>query len=1799
MKKTFKKAVSLLLSLLMLLSVFGGLTLPARAADIVSSGSCGDSATYTLDSNGLLTVSGSGAIRSNAFSHNTDIQTVVIENGITEIGNYAFMECSELASVTLPNSVTSLGSSVFNGCIKLASIALPDSITTMVSGTFEHCMALESIRIPAGVTTIGQHMFNYCSSLKSVIIPSSVQTIELVAFNGCTSLTNVYFTGTEEQWNNISVSSINNQPLSNASVTYNFKLYSVGEQIEFGSYPQTQVTDTDLIAVLDAQEKSWASYRYYASNQPGNWMRFADFFYGGQKYRAVAIDANRPNRVQLAAGPNDSIQDDNGYLEGNTYYFKYEPLKWRVLDPAAGLVMSEYAIDAQTYQDVADMSVFGTDPVPYRNNYEYSTLRAFMINDFYNTAFTESQKSNIRTTTLNNDAWSESNADANANPTNDKVFALSYTEVQNAAYGFTSDASRVTTGTDYARSQVLESGNPRWFLRTAGRLIHSACLVNPWGSLSNTGTADYSSRGVRPACFLNVLLADAAVSETLYSVQKHISQGCTPSSVSWNWAFVYTSATASFGSCTVCGAAVESLTDNAPTYESGTFTATVTLGENTYTDQASLHTGDTVRYGTYPQTQVTDAGLIAALDAQEKSWASYRYYSGTSTDGYGRTFNGQMKPGDWMRFADITYNGEKYRAVVFDEYRPGRTGQSFAVGNTTMEQNGFSKNTVYYFKYEPLTWRVLDPAEGLVLCENLIDAQPYQNMIYNQTAASNGNTSTGEFYQGIDSSIYSSDYVTSHVRAWLNDDFYNTAFSAVQKENIQSTALNNNASNATYNSASTTDKVFLISYADAQNSAYGFTSNASRCPVSTDYALSQGYMGSTYTWWLRTPGSKSFYACGVRDNGIAYDNCTVCDAFYGVVPACRLTEIRENTALSEALYSEEKRASQVCSVTLAAGEGTGESITQEVFKDYTLPAVPDTYIAPEGKMFSGWLSGADGNVYASGTALTLTGNVTFTAQWEVPVHASFEPGEAEGETITNADVLPGTVFALHANPYTAPGDTIFSGWSDGVNIYQPGYNYTLNETTVFTAQWTDAVYAYLAPGEAEGETITQARVLPGTQISLRTNPYIAPAGMLFNGWSDGETVYQAGARYTLNETVTFTAQWVTGINVTFDSLGGSAVAPQLIYPNTAASKPANPTKAGCVFRGWRLDGEYFNFSTHLNEDITLYAVWEEGVEISESFDNVSSPPAGWTAESGWRSSSSEYNGYEIVSPHTGSRYYFHPYYYSSSWLIMPTVDLTGQTAVSFSFWYQNCMRSSRLDNLSVAYRVNGGAWQELFRTNDEHRTWTQETLTLPAEAMTAGVQIGFYAEINNGRGIFIDDVLLKSDCGHTLSWNAEENVLTATCSNDICAWDTHSLALTLNAPEKAVYGDENSEYATLANLGGFNLELGLSISENDIKYYKGESLLDTAPTAAGDDYTAKLTVTIDGADYTIEKAYSIAKATPEYTVPEGLAATYGDTLESVALPEGWAWNDALATPVGNAGDNAFDATFTPEDTDNYKTVSETLTVTVGRATPEYEIPTGLTVLYGKTLADVELPAGWAWVDPLDTPVGCLGDHTFSATFTPEDPDNYNTATETLSLNVYTNFTFVPAKAPTCTRAGNTAYYNDRNRNYYVADENNELVEIELYTTVIPAPGHTYGTVGDARFTCTVCGHVDPDRKADAEYEDKLPYYLDEFNKCKQEVKAMCDSRAMDGDSDACADLIANAKSDIDGLAWDRSKTLEENKQAVCDILNRLNSDLAIRRGAEKTGLCPYCGGYHNGSIIGILHVFLYKLEQFFSTLFGM
>ena len=310
-------------------------------------------------------------------------------------------------------------------------------------------------------------------------------------------------------------------------------------------------------------------------------------------------------------------------------------------------------------------------------------------------------------------------------------------------------------------------------------------------------------------------------------------------------------------------------------------------------DLSSYKVGDLIEFGSYPQSKVTDSNLIAKIESAGAriSWIDYNYYAGT-----GLWNDGNMKPVEnMMLYKDIAYNGNKYRAVKINQYRPCLTGRVISSDNTRQDESGYYTGNTYYFKYEPLTWRVLDPSEGYVMCNQIIDSQAYQNFNYE-----NG----GECYNSKDCTAYASDWVTSSLRRWLNDDFYNAAFNAEEKAQIGISHLENksvNSDSRIYDSDDTYDKIFLISFYDAINSAYGFRSSeeytdTARQMKSTDYAQCQGspaqnssdvrfskYNGNS-GWRMRSPQGS------LRATDVDVEGCSnYCFGVYvtdlGIVPA--------------------------------------------------------------------------------------------------------------------------------------------------------------------------------------------------------------------------------------------------------------------------------------------------------------------------------------------------------------------------------------------------------------------------------------------------------------------------------------------------------------------------------------------------------------------------------------------------------------------------------------------------------------------------------------------------------------------------------------------------------------------------------------------------------------------------------------------------------------------------------------------------------------------------------------------------
>lgn len=286
-----------------------------------------------------------------------------------------------------------------------------------------------------------------------------------------------------------------------------------------------------------------------------------------------------------------------------------------------------------------------------------------------------------------------------------------------------------------------------------------------------------------------------------------------------------------------------------------------------------------IYFGTYPQSEVTDSKLKSQLrnfagtlptSSNSGSWTPYGYYI------YGAVTN-------FMWYIDIMYDGGKYRGVYFTSYRPYWTADTSSASNSYQDDNGYYASTVYWFKYEPIKWQILDKSNGkaFLLADMAIDSQNYY--ISTSSRKIGGQT------------ISANNYEHSAIHTWLNDTFYNTAFNDSQKERILPTMVDNSMTSAgnssnSYACADTSDKVFLPSYKEVKKY---LESDTKRQLLSTDYAKSQGCWASTTSeysgncWWgLRSPRDYSIYlARSIRYDGNVDYYSYVIGTYLGIVPA--------------------------------------------------------------------------------------------------------------------------------------------------------------------------------------------------------------------------------------------------------------------------------------------------------------------------------------------------------------------------------------------------------------------------------------------------------------------------------------------------------------------------------------------------------------------------------------------------------------------------------------------------------------------------------------------------------------------------------------------------------------------------------------------------------------------------------------------------------------------------------------------------------------------------------------------------
>ena len=282
--------------------------------------------------------------------------------------------------------------------------------------------------------------------------------------------------------------------------------------------------------------------------------------------------------------------------------------------------------------------------------------------------------------------------------------------------------------------------------------------------------------------------------------------------------------------------------------------------------------GDNIYFGYWPQTLERDENVVAKLNEiagkpplpRDKenpyNWESHE----------GTTYM-------WQKI--VTYNGAKYLGVQMNDYRASGV---YSLRSYIMK-NGYFTSEVYWFKYEPIKWRILTTSgnSAFIMSDIALDSfsiQPDRKSENRDGLFAEYNNSTG-----VPDGTYANNWEYCFLRGWLNETFYNEVFNKLQKEIIQTTHLDNTARSSNPNEypkyygygekagknkfadqcKDTDDKIFLLSLRDITTTVYGFNKDVkaedpSRNLQATDFAKLHGAPMNTndkkyVTWYTRSP----------------------------------------------------------------------------------------------------------------------------------------------------------------------------------------------------------------------------------------------------------------------------------------------------------------------------------------------------------------------------------------------------------------------------------------------------------------------------------------------------------------------------------------------------------------------------------------------------------------------------------------------------------------------------------------------------------------------------------------------------------------------------------------------------------------------------------------------------------------------------------------------------------------------------------------------------------------------------------
>ncbi|PAW89245.1 MAG: hypothetical protein B9S26_09175, partial [Opitutia bacterium Tous-C4FEB] len=543
--------------------------------------------------------------------------------------------------------------------------------------------------------------------------------------------------------------------------------------------------------------------------------------------------------------------------------------------------------------------------------------------------------------------------------------------------------------------------------------------------------------------------------------------------------------------------------------------------------------------------------------------------------------------------------------------------------------------------------------------------------------------------------------------------------------------------------------------------------------------------------------------------------------------------------------------------------------------------------------------------------------------------------------------------------------------------------YGAGQDLSFTVNWSEAVDVTGTPRLALtiGSTTRYATYVSGSGTAALVFKYTVQSG---DGDPDGVAV---GSSVDLNGgTIAATADATYTVNAALNSVGSTAAV--LVVTTTA---PGAPTGVSGV-------------AGNTQATVSFSAPASDGGAAITGYTVTSSPAGGTDSNAGSTSLSHVITGltngtsytFTVTATNsigTGSAS-------SASSAVTPATTPTVTSPISASVGNTSATLGGNvtatggasLTAVGVVYSVtSANNYPQLSGTGVTNLTGTAATgvFTVSATGLTAGTAYSYAAYATNSVGTTYSSV-------GTFTTTVPTPTLTfttpSTTSVAVGATRTNAVTSTLSGGSYGAipYTSSDTSKATVNATSG--VVTGLAVGSTTI----------TATQAAASGFNATTSTS-----YTL----TVTIGTPTITAaPTATGITYGQTLASSTLSGGTAnvagtFTFTTTSTAPNAGSAAQGVTFTPTDTTNYTSTTAAANVTVAKATPTLTWTTPSAITYGTTLSATQLnatsslAAGSITYSPASGTTPSAGTQTLTATFTPTDTANYNTATGTVSLTV--------------------------------------------------------------------------------------------------------------------------------------------------------------------------------------------------------